>query len=112
MYVIPSFYGLTNLPKGKSNFLSALNGFRFTENQWAIWAKYAGRQAVVLLFTPTFATLVENDTSFVPDVLKRLTRMSTWGSQKPLEIEVVCACVDGLSPGELLPVFRRLYLKL
>lgn len=112
MYVNPSLCGLTNLLKEKRHFLAALNGFRFTEDQWAVWAKYAGRQAVVLLFTPTFATLVENDPSFVPDVLKRLTRMSTWGSQKPLQIEVVCACVDGLSPGELLPVFREPSLKI
>ncbi|KAK0100316.1 hypothetical protein ONS95_008273 [Cadophora gregata] len=65
--------------------------------------KVAGYQSVVLLFTPSFAAMVENDATFVPDVLKALTFKRQWiyeisKIQTRLKVDVVCACVDGLSP--------------
>ncbi|KAH7363820.1 hypothetical protein BKA65DRAFT_489714 [Rhexocercosporidium sp. MPI-PUGE-AT-0058] len=91
----------------KENLLASLQKIRFTSTQWNKWAKNAGPQAVIILFTPGLAAFVENDATLVPDMLKRMTRMSEWRDEKPLEIEVICACVDGLAPGpESLSVAR------
>ncbi|PVH78837.1 hypothetical protein DL98DRAFT_236536 [Cadophora sp. DSE1049] len=95
----------------KEDLLTALRSVKFTAKNQDLWAKKVGRQAVVLLFTPSFAALVENDVTFVPDVLKALTKNSPRANEESkakeelLEIDVVCACVDGLAPGpEMLPI--------
>ncbi|KAG4428536.1 hypothetical protein IFR05_015982 [Cadophora sp. M221] len=91
----------------KENLLKSVRGFNFTATQWKLWAETAARQAVVILFTPGLAALVENDVTLVPDLLKSMTRTSEWDYGKPLQIDVVCACVDGLAPGpEMLSMSR------
>ena len=101
-----NFEGLLILYKTKADLLTSLRGMTFIGKNQEWWEKNVGRQAVVLLFTPSFAALVENDATFVPDVLKALTNIqpeveeASTSKEKSHEIDVVCARVDGLSPGE------------
>jgi len=106
-----NFEGLLILYKTKADLLTSLRGMTFIGKNQEWWEKNVGRQAVVLLFTPSFAALVENDATFVPDVLKALTNIqpeveeASTSKEKSHEIDVVCACVDGLSPDpEMLPI--------
>lgn len=64
------------------------------------WAAYHGEQAIVFLFTPSFAAMIENDTSLIDDVIKNLTRQVLTEHSKAAMINVVTACVDGLSPSK------------
>lgn len=88
------------------DLLTSLRGVALIGKNQEWWEKDVGHQAVVLLFTPSFAALVENDATFVPDVLKALMKIppkveeASTAEGKSHEIDVVCACVDGLSPGE------------
>jgi hypothetical protein len=52
------------------------------------------RFAIVILATPTFAHWLEDD-SFIIDILKHTSRAKQTSS---IDIDVVCACVDGLAP--------------
>ncbi|PBP22871.1 V-type ATPase, C subunit family protein [Diplocarpon rosae] len=81
----------------REHLLSALGSFALDEDQWLNWIHYAGPQALVFLFTPSLATMIENDTALIPDILKKITRQVK-SKAASLEIDVVCACVDGLSP--------------
>ena len=56
-----------------------------------------GRQAVVILGTPSFASWLDDDETFIRKILETITRPSAKSSLPPV-IEVICACVDGLSP--------------
>ncbi|PBP24601.1 V-type ATPase, C subunit family protein [Diplocarpon rosae] len=79
------------------HLLSALGSFVLDQDQWLNWIHYTGPQALVFLFTPSLATMVENDTALIPDILKKITRQVK-SKAASVEIDVVCACVDGLSP--------------
>jgi hypothetical protein len=76
--------------------LDSLKTFRMTAGQWARFSE-RGRQAVVILATPSFASWLEDDEVFIPRVLEAVTRPSK-NPWVPNVVEVVCACVDGLSP--------------
>ncbi|KAL2072797.1 hypothetical protein VTL71DRAFT_12140 [Oculimacula yallundae] len=82
----------------KPNLLGHLDRAEFTAKQWKQWTSKGDDQAIIMLFTPGLVNFVENDATLVPDVLKKMTRMSKWNHENPLEIDVVCACVDGLAP--------------
>ncbi|CZT42822.1 uncharacterized protein RSE6_02773 [Rhynchosporium secalis] len=84
----------------KENFLGYLRDsskMNYT-TQWRTWPRNNRNQALVILFTPGLAAFVGNDPSFVPDVLKAMTRTSTVFYEHALEVDVVCGCVDGLAP--------------
>ncbi|KAK6587501.1 hypothetical protein PZA11_000791 [Diplocarpon coronariae] len=81
----------------REHLFSALGSFVLDQDQWVEWVKYNGPQALVFLFTPSLATMVENDTALVPDLLKKIT-IQVMSKGAPFETDVVCACVDGLSP--------------
>jgi hypothetical protein len=69
------------------------------------------KQALVILATPTFSKWLE-DESFIADFLRKVARTIPRSKKsrnkektkikyktfEPLEIDVVCACVDGISP--------------
>lgn len=70
-------------------------------------------QALVILATPGYATWLEDDVSFIPGILQNLIRpikdpsiiqeQAAIGTSKepngpPFEVDVICACVDGLAP--------------
>jgi len=53
---------------------------------------------VIVLATPSFATWLEDNNDFIPKFLKTITGTQYWKASGTLEIDVVCACVDALSP--------------
>jgi hypothetical protein len=55
------------------------------------------RQAVVILATPSFAPWLEQDSGFIPRLLQKLTEKINYKFVDLCEIDVVCACVDGIS---------------
>lgn len=57
---------------------------------------------MVILATPNFATWLEHGNGFVDQVLREATSRIPWSPERVHEIDVVCACVDGLSPGKSL----------
>ena len=81
-----------------------------TRAHWKNFSRGA-QQAVVILATPSFASWLEDDT-FIVECLERLTRSGVrdakaqraaeapteQNSYSDFNIDVVCACVDGLSP--------------
>jgi len=59
-------------------------------------------QGLVILATPKFAKWLEDDADFIPKVLETISRLPdssipNLSATNPLEIDVICACVDGLS---------------
>lgn len=96
------------------------HNFRITKARWLTFSKRPTSSApfdlaLVILGTPTFAKWLEDDTKFIPKVLEILNRPfdDFWGNfkqgqSKPknskdhakpaFEIDVICACVDGLAP--------------
>lgn len=77
--------------------MSLMSQMKLTTKQWEYW-KVSGRQALVFLFTPSFATFVDNDPTLIPQILRKFSRMETWTASDALEIDVVTACIDGLAP--------------
>lgn len=87
-----------------------------TEKDWEIFSKKFYRsaqsdQTLVILATPSYATWLEDNATFIPAVLQNLIpsvkdpslvkRQISEGSEResrPFEIDIVCACVDGLAP--------------
>ena len=96
--------------QSKEQILSALKRFCTTSKYWNVFAKDP-EQAVVILATPSFAKWFEDD-SFIARFLEKITRILPNDKQarktakpqienktfKPFELDVLCACVDGLSP--------------
>ena len=80
----------------KSEILTCSKKLRMSGGQWVRFCE-RGRQAVVILGTPSFASWLEDDEVFIPKLLESITRPSLKAST-PTVIEVICACVDGLSP--------------
>lgn len=58
-------------------------------------------KAVVILATPALAQWLEDGSGFIKEVLHSLNKKSPSSSGFRREIDVVCACVDGLSPRKL-----------
>jgi hypothetical protein len=56
-----------------------------------------GRQAVMILATPSFAPWLDHYSGFIPRLLQKLTEKINYESVDLCEIDVVCACVDGIS---------------
>jgi hypothetical protein len=54
-------------------------------------------QAMVILATPSFAPWLEEGAGFIDQVLRQSTKHSSWSGNRR-EIDVICACVDGLAP--------------
>jgi hypothetical protein len=75
--------------------LDSLKTFRMTAGQWASFFQ-RGPQVVVILATPSFTSWLEDDV-FIPRVLETVIQPSK-NPLVPNVVEVVCACVDGLSP--------------
>lgn len=106
----------------KKRLLASLKThFRMTKNHWSRFSRRPSaalnhNQAIVILATPSFSKWLEDDISFIPALLEAVTRNSPdpWAITKlkntdmlnipqgpvgpPFEIDVVCACVDGLAP--------------
>jgi hypothetical protein len=95
----------------KQEVLKALKTrFRMTSAHWKNFSRDA-QQAVVILATPSFANWLEDDT-FIAGCLERLTRsivhdnkaqkaakaQTEQSTYSDFEVDVVCACVDGLAP--------------
>jgi hypothetical protein len=68
-------------------------------------------QAIVILATPSYSDWLEDDVSFIPKLLEIITHRSEDGLSSqagstrsqgsnglPFEIDVLCACVDSISP--------------
>jgi hypothetical protein len=75
-----------------------------TEKQWKRFSKRASllshynNQALVVLATPSYAQWLQ-DENFIPSVLGSVIGpLDGQPKRRPFEIDVVCACVDGLSP--------------
>lgn len=66
-------------------------------------------QGLVILATPKFAQWLEDEAGFIPRVLEAISKIAKLSRPKfrakhPCEIDVICACVDGLSPSvEFMP---------
>jgi hypothetical protein len=73
-----------------------------------VWERGRSRRpGVIILATPSFATWLEDNVEFIPNFLKTITETKYWKASGILEIDVVCACVDGLSPiASSLPLVR------
>lgn len=78
-----------------------LTNTRFTE------VNKQGPQGLVILATPKFVQWLEDDEGFIPSVLRVISRISRIPKDTaaeilpedgPVEFDVVCACVDGLTP--------------
>jgi hypothetical protein len=82
--------------------------FRMSKAAW-IHLSEKEPQGLVILATPKFAKWLEDDAGFIPRVLEAVSRIPKLSAQKfrakhPMEIDVICACVDGLSPSvEFMP---------
>lgn len=64
-------------------------------------------QALIILATPNYASWLE-DSSFINQILHKINKTSSWNGDFRREIDVVCACVDGLAPTpEEIPVYRE-----
>jgi hypothetical protein len=61
---------------------------KFVEKHWL-----PQHQAVVILATPNFAPWLEASCEFISKALQRIV-----GTANSSEVDVVCACVDGLAP--------------
>jgi hypothetical protein len=46
-----------------------------------------------VLATPSFAAWLESDSDFIPNALQQIV-----GTVDPVEVDVICACIDSLSP--------------
>lgn len=77
----------------------------------ATWAKLSSSEppGLVILATPKFAKWLEDDAGFIPRVLEAVSispkpSASDYHKKHSFEIDVFCACVDGLSPSvEYMP---------
>ena len=81
-----------------------LVGFRPNE---AVWKKHYHplRHAIVILATPSLSNHLEEGSNFIPQLLQTINWPSA--SKKPYDVDVVCACVDGLPPSsEYIPQSR------
>src|SRR5882757_7530687 len=92
---------------------SVRRNLRMTGRLWKRFSRGSdvSSQALVILATPSYAKWLEDD-KFVPLVLESLIRPAEAASKSdkrakttspkpeepPFEIDVVCACVDGLAP--------------
>jgi hypothetical protein len=82
------------------------SNFCMTTRAWSEFLKVPGTkarydEAVVILATPSFAEWLEDDVTFIPFLVRSLIRKVIPRPEKDggaLEIDVVCACVDGLPP--------------
>jgi hypothetical protein len=95
--------------------------FRMSLRHWVKFSHRPARffnfgQAIVILVTPSFAKWLEDDVLFIPRILQLITHPwnDPWAlhvgkksrgakpvqgpTGPPFEIDVVCACVDGLAP--------------
>lgn len=54
-------------------------------------------QALVILGTPEFVEWLEDD-QLIGEVLAKITRSSENQAAAPIEVDILCACVDGLAP--------------
>lgn len=93
----------------KPAVLQALkNNFSMTRRGWFDFLKVPGTnsrysEAVLILATPPYAEWLQDDVTFIPSLLQSLIRSPSRQetdeeSKSALEVDVVCACIDGLPP--------------
>ena len=101
---------LITILQSKQQVLAALKPYRPTAKSWEVFAQDS-KQALVILATPNFSKWLE-DESFIADFLGKVARTTPRSKSpsnkektkiknkafEPLEMDVVCACVDGISP--------------
>lgn len=59
------------------------------------------RQALIIFGTPRLAPWFEPEADFVPNLLKTITGQFPGATTGGLSLDVICACVDGVSPQSL-----------
>ncbi|RDL36790.1 uncharacterized protein BP5553_06142 [Venustampulla echinocandica] len=69
--------------------------FRISKPKWTEFVR--NPQALVILGTPEFVEWLEDD-ELIRDVLAKITRPLENQGVAPIEVDILCACVDGLAP--------------
>jgi hypothetical protein len=90
------------LCQSPEDVLGKLVRFQISSRFWLAQAAQRtvndSRQAVVILATPSFAPWLDHNSGFIPRLLQKLTEKINYKFVDLCEIDVVCACVDGISP--------------
>ncbi|EKD17223.1 V-type ATPase, C subunit family protein [Drepanopeziza brunnea f. sp. 'multigermtubi' MB_m1] len=82
----------------REDVLAAVKKFQLSPDQRVTWEGFAEPQAIVFLFTPSFATMLQNDASLVGDIVQTMNQQVSPKRAKALYTHIVVACVDGISP--------------